>query len=104
MTALTPTLQPKQDTKPLLLLFSEYKNGLARRMDGFVSHVLQKRHNHTAFRYRVIDQDDRPDLFERFQITTTPTVLVIDEGKVKERIEGLQRPKTIEGALNPWLH
>lgn len=98
----TPT--PARTTAPLLLLFAEYTSGQSRRMDGFVAHVLQRRHNHGSFRYRIILKEQRPDLFERFHVTESPTLVVVDEGSVKARLVGYHRPGTVEELLAPWLH
>ncbi len=89
---------------PLLLLFGEYTSGQSRRMDGFVAHVLQRRHNHGSFRYRIVLREQRPDLFERFGVDDTPTLLVIDDGAVQARLEGYHRPSAVEDLLTPWLH
>lgn len=89
---------------PLLLLFAEYTSGQSRRMDGFVAHVLQRRHNHGSFRYRIVLKEQRPDLFERFHVTESPTLVVVDDGKVQSRLVGYHRPGAVEELLAPWLH
>ncbi len=100
-----PTTAPRVTTKPpLLLLFAEYTSGQSRRMDGFVAHVLQRRHNHGSFRYRIVLREQRPDLFERFHIDDAPTLVVVDEGAVKARLTGYHRPQAVEQLLAPWLH
>ena len=113
MTTLAPTPQevvpstPTTRTRtaaPLLLLFGEYTSGQSRRMDGFVAHVLQRRHNHGSFRYRIVLREQRPDLFERFHVDAAPTLIVIDEGAVKARLVGYHRPGAVEELLAPWLH
>lgn len=112
MSSLAPTSQqtapsttaPSATRPPLLLLFAEYTSGQSRRMDGFVAHVLQRRHNHGSFRYRIVLREQRPDLFEKLHVTESPTLLVVDEGKVKARLAGYHRPGTVEDMLAPWLH
>lgn len=112
MSSIAPTsqqhLQPtptQQRTKPpLLLLFAEYTSGQSRRMDGFVAHVLQRRHNHGSFRYRIVLREQRPDLFERFHIDESPTLVVVDDGRVQSRLVGYHRPGDVEELLAPWLH
>jgi thioredoxin-like negative regulator of GroEL len=89
---------------PILLLFAEYTSGQSRRLDGFVAHVLQRRHNHGSFRYRIVLREQRPDLFERFHVETAPTLVVIDDGAVQARLEGYHRPSAVEDLLAPWLH
>jgi thioredoxin-like negative regulator of GroEL len=89
---------------PILLLFAEYTSGQSRRLDGFVAHVLQRRHNHGSFRYRIVLREQRPDLFERFRISEVPTLVVVDDGAVKARLAGYHRPAAVEQLLAPWLH
>lgn len=100
-----PTTTPRTATKPpLLLLFGEYTSGQSRRMDGFVAHVLQRRHNHGSFRYRIVLREQRPDLFERFHVDDAPTLLVVHDGAVQARLTGYHRPSAVEQLLAPWLH
>lgn len=99
-----PTTRGTATKPPLLLLFGEYTSGQSRRMDGFVAHVLQRRHNHGSFRYRILLREQRPDLFERFHITEVPTLLVVHDGAVQARLSGYQRPCAVEELLAPWLH
>lgn len=99
-----PTPSPTRTQAPLLLLFAEYTSGQSRRMDGFVAHVLQRRHNHGSFRYRIVLREQRPDLFERFHVRESPTLVVVDEGRVQARLVGYHRPGAVEELLAPWLH
>lgn len=93
-----------QRARPLLLLFASRTNGVARRVEGFVEHILQRRHNHDSFQFAVVNQEDRPDLFKRFHISSVPTVLVIDDKKVVRRVRGRITPHVLEDALHDWLH
>lgn len=112
MSTLAPTHQqiapetttPTRTKPPLLLLFAEYTSGQSRRMDGFVAHVLQRRHNHGSFRYRIVLREQRPDLFERFHVEEAPTLVVVDESRVQARLVGYHRPGAVEELLAPWLH
>jgi thioredoxin-like negative regulator of GroEL len=89
---------------PLLLLFVSNTSGPARRVEGYISHILQRRHNHNSFRMAVVDQDERPDLFDRFHVEDVPTMMVVDGGKIGARLDGYAKPVAIEHALEPWLH
>ena len=99
-----PTPTRTRTQAPLLLLFAEYTSGQSRRMDGFVAHVLQRRHNHGSFRYRIVLKEQRPDLFERFHVKQSPTLVVVDDGAVQARLVGYHRPGAVEDLLAPWLH
>ena len=90
-------------TPPLLLLFASHTDGQSRRVEGFIAHALQRRGNHDAFRVRLIDREERPDLFHRFEVTDVPTVLVVDDRKVVRRMAGNVRPHDLDEQLAPWL-
>lgn len=88
----------------MLLLFASRTSGRARRLDGFIAHVLQRRNNHRSVRVRIIMQEDRPDLFERFHVTEVPTMIVIHDQQVVRRHVGGARPHDVEALLHEWLH
>lgn len=100
----TPSTVETIDDRPMLLLFASRTSGVARRVEGYLAYVLQRRHNHDTFRRRIVLKEERPDLFERLHVTTVPTVLVVDEGKVQRRLQGSVRPHQIEETLADWLH
>ena len=103
-TVAEPEIASQPATKtPLLLLFMCHTNGQARRVEGFIAHALQRRSNHEAFRYRVIDQAARPDLFTRFAVEEVPTVLVVDNNHVVRRLSGNVRPSDLDRELGDWL-
>ena len=91
------------DTKPQLLFFYSPTAGASVRLDGHLAQVLQRRRNHETFRVRRIDVDRRPDLAERFRVTTTPTIFVVDGKKVSARAERPRSSRELEALLQPWL-
>jgi thioredoxin-like negative regulator of GroEL len=90
-------------TKPMLLFFTSTKNGRCRRAEGFLAQVLQRRRNHATFKVRHIAQEDRPDLLERFRIDLTPTIVVVDDQKVRGRLVEPRGCEEIQTFLAPWL-
>lgn len=51
--------------------------------------------------YLDLDVEDHLDLVEQFQITRTPTVLLVDgAGQVRHRVVGVPRPQQVRGALD----
>jgi thioredoxin-like negative regulator of GroEL len=99
-----PTRHPEAtDTRPRLLFFYSPSSGPSRRADGFLAQVLQRRGNHMSFRLVPIDADERPDLVERLQVTEIPTLLVVAEGRVRERIVRPSGCAEISKRLAPWL-
>ena len=97
------TETPVQTQEPRLVFFYSSASGRCRRVEGFLAQVLQRRRNHGTFRMYRVEQEARPDLMERFGVTTVPTLAVL-EGK---RLRGvLAEPRgcaDIEEFLSPWL-
>jgi thioredoxin-like negative regulator of GroEL len=89
---------------PLLLLCATPTSGHARRMDGYIAHLLQRGGNHESLRYTMVNVVDRPDLAHRLEVTEVPSVVVIEDGHVVARAGGYQRPRALEALLAPWLH
>jgi thioredoxin-like negative regulator of GroEL len=92
-----------ETTKPMLLFFHSPTEGQSRRVEGFLAQVLQRGKNHDAFRVRRIDVGRRPDLGERFRVSSLPTLVVVSERRVKTRIESPRGVAEIKQALKPWL-
>jgi thioredoxin-like negative regulator of GroEL len=89
--------------QPLLIFFTSATNGHCRRAEGYLAQVLQRRRNHETFRVKMIAQEERPDLLERFRIDTTPTLVVVDEKIVKGKLVGPRGCSDIQSFLAPWL-
>jgi thioredoxin-like negative regulator of GroEL len=94
----TPT-----SVRPQLLFFSSPRDGYARRVDGFLAQVLQRRKNHESFTIRRIDTDARPDLAERFRVGAGPTLIVVDDRKLRGRLNRPTSCSEISELLQPWL-
>lgn len=87
----------------MLLLFYSETCGRCRRFEGFLAQVLQSRHNHNTFDLVRVSAERRPDLVERFQVGELPTVLVIADRKVQQRIVNPRGCRDLEVPLRPWL-
>jgi thioredoxin-like negative regulator of GroEL len=89
--------------RPHLLYFTSATSGRCRRVDGFLAQVLQRHRNHDRFRLvRVtIEKDDR--LARHFDVTEVPTLIVVDQGRVRARIESPAGSRAIEARLSRWL-
>jgi thioredoxin-like negative regulator of GroEL len=90
-------------TRPALVFFHSKQSGHCRRVDGFLSQVLQRRGNHDTFKLLRVDQNERPDLVERFGIATVPTLVVVENRRVCARLEHPRDCRSIESLLDPWL-
>ena len=90
--------------KPRLVFFHSSFSGQCRRVEGFLAQVLQRRRNHGTFRLYRVAQEERPDLVERFEVETMPTLVVLEGKHVRGRLERPRGCRDIEAFLAPWLH
>lgn len=98
-----PATAAEPRTRPRLLVFHSRVCGVCRRTEAHLAQVLQRRRNHQTFRVCSIALEERPDLFERFRITEVPTLLVVEDGRVRARVEQPRGPAAIRGSLARWL-
>ena len=80
----TAAVTPRAATQPRTGLLPLVVSGACRRAEGFLAQVLQRRQNHETFKLYRVAQEERPDLVDRFEITTLPTLVVV-EGKLSAR-------------------
>ena len=90
-------------TRPRLVFFHSRVCGRCRRVEGFIAQVLQRRHNHATFVLQPVDVDEHPDLAERFRIDEIPTLLVVADRRVRNRLSQPRGCRDIEDMLKPWL-
>ena len=89
--------------KPGLVFFYSSRSGSCRRAEGFLAQVLQRRKNHETFRLYRVEQEERPDLIERFRVERMPTIMVVEGKAVRGRLETPRGCRDIERFLAPWL-
>jgi hypothetical protein len=92
-----------ESSRPRLLWFYSRVSGRARRVEGFVANVLQRRQNHETFTVQRVVVEDHPDLAKRFEIGGEPTLLVVADNQVQGRLENPRGTRDIEAFLAPWL-
>jgi thioredoxin-like negative regulator of GroEL len=95
--------RPPVARKPKLLLFYSPQSGRCRRVEGFLAQVLQHRRNHDTFDLIRVSVLRRRDLAERFRVADVPTILVVDERKVRRRIVDPKGCSDLRHQLAPWL-
>jgi thioredoxin-like negative regulator of GroEL len=91
------------EPKPGLVYFYSPVSGACRRVEGFLAQVLQRRRNHGTFKLYRVDEKERPDLVERFQVERTPTLVVVEGKLIRARLEKPRGCREIESFLAPWL-
>jgi hypothetical protein len=65
--------------------------------------VLQRRRNHETCAIRYVAREERPDLLERFRVADTPTIVVVEEKRVRGRLAQPRGCEDIQTFLAPWL-
>jgi thioredoxin-like negative regulator of GroEL len=93
----------RHDVKPGLVFFHSSQSGQCRRVEGFLAQVLQRRRNHGTFKVYRVDETERPDLVDRFRVELLPTLLVVEEKRVRGRLVKPRGCREIESFLAPWL-
>lgn len=89
--------------RPMLILFTSNREGRSRRAEGFLAQVLQRRRNHETFAVRYVAREERPDLLDKFRINETPTIVVVEEKRVRGRLSQPRGCEEIQTFLAPWL-
>lgn len=89
--------------RPRLVFFQSRASGRSRRVEGYLSQVLQRRHNHESFEVFTVDVEQHAELAERFAVREVPTLVVVDDKRVRGRLESPRGCRDIERLLAPWL-
>jgi thioredoxin-like negative regulator of GroEL len=89
--------------RPRLVFFYSQHSGRSRRVEGYLSQVLQRRRNHDAFQIYRVEVGDQPELAQRFRIAEVPTLVVVEGSKVSSRLVVPRGCREIEHMLGPWL-
>jgi len=90
-------------SKPRLVFFFSKASGRSRRVEGYLSQVLQRRRNHDSFELLNVDVDEHAELAERFRIEEVPTIVVVEDKRVRDRLASPRGCRDIERLLAPWL-
>jgi thioredoxin-like negative regulator of GroEL len=89
------------DPRPLLVFFGATHSGPARRMESLMAHLARKERD--RLRVTTIDVDERPELAERFGVETVPTLALVKDKRVVDRVVGRASAPRIERMLEPHL-
>ena len=89
--------------RPRLVFFFAKASGKSRRVEGYLSQVLQRRRNHESFELLNVDVDANTQLAEHFKIDEVPTIVVVEDKRVQGRLASPRGCRDIEQLLAPWL-
>jgi thioredoxin-like negative regulator of GroEL len=85
----------------MLVFFCSQRSGPARRMESLLAHLARK--ERSRVRIRRVDVDANPELAERFEITTIPTIVLVRGKQALGRIVGRASAPRIERLLAEHL-
>jgi thioredoxin-like negative regulator of GroEL len=85
------------------MYFTSARSGPARRVESLLDQVLQERRNHEAFDRSVVDIDEDRSAAEQYAVEEVPTILVVENGEERCRIDGRPSVAALREALSPWL-
>jgi len=101
--AARPPAAPRKTEPPRLVFFHARNSGRSRRVEGYLSQVLQRRRNHDSFRLLHVDVAENAELAERFLVEDVPTIVVVEGKRVRARLTSPRGCREIERLLAPWL-
>jgi thioredoxin-like negative regulator of GroEL len=90
-----------RDSRPLLVFFSSERSGPSRRMDSLLAHLARKERD--RLRVARVDVESQPEVAARFNVSLVPTLVLVKERRVVDRIEGRVSAPRIERMLEPHL-
>jgi len=93
----------EDEPKPQLVFVYSQRDGLSRRVEGFIAQVLQRRHNHATFDLVRVCVETEPELVERLGVSEVPTLLVVDGRSIAVRLEQPRGAGEIRAGLSRWL-
>jgi thioredoxin-like negative regulator of GroEL len=85
------------------MYFTSARSGPARRVESLLDQVLQERRNHEAFDRTIVDVDEDRSAAEQYAVEEVPTILVVENGEERCRIDGRPSVAALREALSPWL-
>jgi thioredoxin-like negative regulator of GroEL len=97
-----PKLEPRL-ARPQLVFFHSTSSGRSRRVEGFLAQVLQRRANHDTFKIYRVDAETNAELVERFKVATIPTLVVVEDKRIRAQLPTPRGCRDIESFLTPWL-
>ena len=70
-------------------------------MESLIAHVARKERE--RLRVMHVDVDEQPELADRFRVKTVPTLALVKDKRVVDRLEGRVSAPRIERMLEPHL-
>jgi thioredoxin 2 len=85
----------------VLVFFSASHSGPARRMESVLAHLERKQRHRLSVKR--VDVDEEPELAERFEVRSVPTLILVKGKRAVARLEGKARAAEIEELVERHL-
>lgn len=85
----------------LLVFFSEFRSGPARRMDSLLAQLARKQRDRLSVAR--VDVEQQPELAKRFKVKTVPTIVLVRDKRTVARLEGRANAAEIEELVEEHL-
>ncbi|HEY3050812.1 MAG TPA: thioredoxin family protein [Gaiellaceae bacterium] len=85
----------------LLVFFSEWRSGPARRMESLLAQLARKERHRLSV--KSVDVEQEPELVKRFRVRRVPTLILIKEKRAVGRLEGRAKAAEIEQLVDEHL-
>jgi thioredoxin 2 len=85
----------------MLVFFSAGHSGPARRMESLLAHLERKERHRLSVKR--VDVDKEPELAERFDVRSVPTLVLVKGKRAVARLEGRARAAEIEELVEQHL-
>jgi thioredoxin 2 len=85
----------------MLVFFTRSTSGPARRMESLLAHVARKERD--RLRVRRVDADENPELLAKFAVEEVPSLVLVIDQRVADRIDGRANMPQIEQLLEENL-
>jgi len=86
---------------PQLIFFTCETSGPARRMESLLAHVARKERG--RLRVRRVDADEHSSLVRKFEVEEIPSLVLVVDRTVADRIDGRANMPQIERLVAPHL-
>jgi thioredoxin-like negative regulator of GroEL len=85
----------------LLLFFSAWRSGPARRMESLLAQLARKERHRLAITN--VDVEEQPELAKRFKVRRVPTLILVKGKHAVARLEGKANAAEIEELVEEHL-
>jgi hypothetical protein len=85
------------------MLFVSRRQRRSRRAEALVAGALERAERRAGVRLRRVELEERPDLFVRYRVAAAPALVLVEDRRIRGRIDPTHGADVIDDLLAPWL-